>query len=164
MLDFLDATNALTVALAQGGDFVGGSNGGIAKNKISRKAMNSFFCRVDRPFQFVGAINEDVNTYVSRGNRGDLFFTVGQASLTQAQTQKQSGGMTAEYLDKGTYVKSFHTVMIAPSCVKISEMGNKQKRIHHNVLWRYAVPKILNEKWKSEVIAFGDGQTTQGDK
>ena len=25
--------------------------------------MNSFFCRTDRPFKFLGSINEDVNAY-----------------------------------------------------------------------------------------------------
>lgn len=34
MLDFLYQTDALTVALAQGGDFIGGVNGGIFKKGI----------------------------------------------------------------------------------------------------------------------------------
>ena len=56
--------------------------------------------------------------------------------------------MTDVYLDSGTFLKSFYTVMIAPSCVKLSMMGDKHLRIHHNVNWECAVPKILNEKWK----------------
>lgn len=148
MLNFLDVSGALTVAMAQGGDFIGGKDGGFFQKKIARKAMNSFFCRTDRPFKFIGAINEDTNAYTSLGNKGKLFFTITDISLTQAQTQKNSGGLTDAYLDSGTYVKSFYTVMLCPSCAKISEMGNKYKRIHHQIQWRYAVPKILNEKWK----------------
>ena len=35
-----------------------------------------FFCKTDRPFKFVGRMNDDVNTYVSLGDKGNLFFTV----------------------------------------------------------------------------------------
>lgn len=148
ILDFLDVSGALTVAMAQGGDFIGGKDGGFFWKKIARKAMNSFFCRTDRPFKFMGAINEDTNAYTVLGNRGKLFFTITNISLTQGQTQKNAGGLTEAYLDSGTYVKSFYTVMLCPSCVKIKEMGNKHKRVHHMIQWRYAVPKIINEKWK----------------
>ena len=148
MIDFLDECGALTVALAQGGDFIGGKDNPRYYQKVLRKAMNTFFCDVEKPFQFVGRINEDVNTYVSLGSKGKLLFTVTDAAITQKTTQKNSGGMTDVYLDSGTFLKSFYTVMIAPSCVKLSMMGDKHLRIHHNVNWECAVPKILNEKWK----------------
>jgi hypothetical protein len=35
-------------------------------------------------------------------------------------------------------------VMWAPSCVRIAEMG-RYRRIHHQVLWNKAVPKIVRE-------------------
>lgn len=148
VLDFLDSSGALSVAMAQGGDFIGGANGTFYGKKIARKAMNSFFCRTDRPYKFMGALNEDANAYTVLGNRGKLFFTITNISLTQGQTQKNPGGLTDAYLDSGTYIKSFYTVMLCPSCVKVKEMGYKHKRMHHMIKWRYAVPKILNEKWK----------------
>lgn len=147
-LDFLDASGALTVAMAQGGDYIGGASGGVSQKKLLRKAMNSFFCRVDRPFRYMGAINEDTNAYTVLGNRGKLFFTVTDVSLVQTQTQAQKGGLTEAYLDTGTYVKSFYTVMLCPSCAKVSEMGSKHRRVHHKVLWRNAVPKILSERYR----------------
>ncbi len=150
ILDFLDVSGALTVAMAQGGDFIGGKDGGFYGKKIARKAMNSFFCRTDRPFKFMGAINEDTNAYTVLGNRGKLFFTITNISLTQGQTQKNAGGLTEAYLDSGTYIKSFYTVMLCPSSVKIKEMGNKYKRIHHAIKWKYTVPKIISYKWKKE--------------
>lgn len=148
VLDFLDVSGALTVAMSQGGDFIGGKDGGFYKKKIARKAMNSFFCRTDRPFKFMGAINEDTNAYTVLGNRGKLFFTITNISLTQGKTQKNAGGLTEAYLDSGTYVKSFYTVMLCPSCVKVKEMGTRHKRMHHMIQWRYAVPKIISDKWK----------------
>lgn len=148
MLAYYESISALSIAMAQGGDFLG-DNGGHAA-WVKRKAMNSFICSVDRPFSFMGRINEDVNTYTNLGRRGELFMTVGAVQLGQKQTQKNSGGMTELYLDSGTYVKSFYSVMYAPSCVKIALMGASHKRIHHQVTWNNAAVKILHEKHRKK--------------
>lgn len=150
MLQFLDDTKAHTVALSQTGDFIGGMGSRVYKEKLSRKAMNSFFCTTDRPFKFIGRINEDVNTYVSEGSKGKLMFTIADASLDQTQTQSNSGGMTELYLDAGTYVKSFFTIITNPSSVVIYEMGGVHKRIHHLIDWNKAVPKIISSDFRKE--------------
>ena len=62
MVDFLIESKALTVAIGQGVDYIGGADGGFWYKGLARKAMNTFFCSTDSPFQFVGRINEDVNT------------------------------------------------------------------------------------------------------
>ena len=134
--------------MAQGGDFIGGASSGTFKKGILRKAMNSFVCSVDRPFRFVWRINEDVNTYTLLGSRGKLLFTLTNVSLVQTQTQHNKGGMTGTYLDSGTYVKSFYTVIYMPSCVTVRIMGDKHKRIHHNISWNNCVPCIIDEKYK----------------
>ena len=152
MLDFYSKTNILTLAMAQTGDLIGGENCSVIKahreGRMTRKAMNSFFCSADRPFKFMGRINEDVNAYVELGKRGYLFFTFAPIVLQQVETQANSGGLTDIYLDLGTYVKSFYTVMYNPSCVRVKEMGARHKRLHHLVKWNNAVPLILNEKYK----------------
>jgi hypothetical protein len=148
MIDFLNASGAVTVAFAQGGDFIGGVNSGTFYKGLLRKAMNTFFCDVEKPFQFVGRINEDVNTYTLLGNRGELLFTVTNANITQLQTQSNGGGMTDVYLDSGTFLKSFYSVIFSPQAVKISTMGAKHMRLHHKVNWNACAPKILNEKWR----------------
>ena len=147
-LDFLDTSGALTVAWAQTGDFIGGMGSRVYKERLTRKAMNSFFCRVDRKFDFIGRINEDVNTYTWRGTRGELFFTIADMSLNQQDSQQNSGGMTELYLNAGTYVKSFYSVIVAPSCVKIAEMGCGHRRIHHLVDWETCTPKIISSRFK----------------
>lgn len=148
MIKFLDNSKALSICFAQGGDFIGGINSGIWKKQLSRKAMNSFLVNTDRLFSFYGRINEDVNTYTMLGNRGELFFTIADIALEQTQTQSNEGGMTDIYLDSGTYVKSFYSVICSPQAVKIGLMGNTQMRMHHKVNWNYCTPKILNEKYK----------------
>ena len=147
-INFLYDTNALTVAFAQGGDFIGGANNDLMKNNLKRKAMNSFFIRTDRPFEFIGTINEDVNTYTSLGSKGELFLTFRDVSLTQTETQSNKGGMTGVYLESGTYLKSFYTVICSPSFTTIQKMGNKNMRLHHNIKWNNAVPQIVDEKYK----------------
>lgn len=146
MIAFLDASGARTVAMAQGGDLVGGVRSSRWEQQLLRKAMNSFVCKVDDPINFVGRINEDVNTYVTGGMRGELFFTTLKVMLHQEQTQKVKGGMTENYLDGGTYVKTFYSVVYAPSCVKVASMGVSNKRCHHYVNWNACCPKIINEK------------------
>lgn len=148
MLEFLDTSNALTVAFCQGGDFIGGLGGGVFRKGLARKVMNTFFCRTDRPFKFAGSTNEDVVMYTTLGSVGELMFSVTNTCINQGQTQKNAGGLTEEYLDSGTFVKSFYSVMAMPSAVKVGAMGAGHARIHHRISWNNCVPMILNEKWK----------------
>ena len=142
--DFLYTSDAATVAMAQNGDFIGGAQSTPVRERVLRKAMNSFFCMTERPFRFMGRINEDVNAYVSQGAVGKLFMTACDASLHQGTTQQNAGGLTDSYLEHGTYVKSFYSVMIAPSCVRVRAMGDRFYRMHHAIDWRHAVPKIVS--------------------
>lgn len=149
MLEFYINTPITTVAMAQGGDFIGGKNSGLSDAiKTKRKAMNTFICSTDRPFDFVGRINEDVNSYVTHGKRGLIFLTITNLSMNQTTTQSNKGGMTDIYEESGTYYKSFYSVMYEPSCVKIATMGSRNRRIHHRISWNNAVPKILAETVK----------------
>jgi hypothetical protein len=151
-IDFLTESGAHSMAFAQGGDFMGGAESNPVKmarqGNFMRKLMNSFLFCVERPISFVGRMNDDVNTYVTRGMRGELFVTTPKLRLWQAETQAQSGGLTEMYLDAGTYVKSFYTVIYAPSCTTLGEMGRTNKRIHHRISWRNAAPKIVDEKYR----------------
>ncbi len=146
-VQFLTLEGVATIALAQGGDHIGGFDGRI---RLKRKAMNSFFCDVEKPFDFVGRLNDDVNTYVVHGHRGELLFTLTNVQLDQKDTQSNPGGLTEAYLDFGTYVKSFYTVMYAPHCATITSMGVNHKRLHHRIDWNAAVPCILAEHHKKE--------------
>lgn len=145
LVNFLENTPILSVAFSQGGDHIGGYDD---NKKIKRKAMNSFVCATDRPFRFLGKLNEDVNTYIHHGNLGGIFFTIMNIQLTQVATQQNSGGMTTAYLDAGTYIKSFYTVMFNPSAVSVKIMGTTNKRLHHSIDWDLAVPCIIREDHK----------------
>jgi len=149
MLDFFKEVDAKSITMAQGGDFIGGKQNGISSSiNQRRKAMNTFICSTDRAFKFVGRVNEDVNTYVWFQSLGNLFLTFPLVAIQQKQTQKNKGGMTELYLDSGTYIKSFYTVMFSPSCVKVKMMGIKNPRLHHSIDWDSSVPAIISERHK----------------
>lgn len=148
MIEFLDTSGALSVAMSQIGDFIGGAGSKVFKERLTRKCMNSFICRTDRPFDFIGRINEDVNTYVYQASIGNLMFTIADVSLNQLSTQQNKGGMTTAYLDNGTYIKSFYSIITNPSSVKISTIGVTQHRYHHLVLWENCAPKIISDKFR----------------
>jgi hypothetical protein len=143
-LEFYRNTDIKSIAFSQGGDHIGG----FKFTKMIRKCMNSFICSTDRPFQFVGAMNEDVNTYTTLGTRGHLFFTFTSVQLTQKQTQTQAGGITDMYLRYGTYCKAFTTVMMHPSGVKVSIMHSSNSRIHHLITWKHTTPMIISSNYK----------------
>ncbi len=149
LVKFLESTPFASVAMSQGGDWIGGGAG--AKDiSAKRKVMNTFVCLTDRPFQFTGRINEDTTTYTCDQRRGLSFLTIMGAQVNQRTTQAEAGGMTGLYLDHGTYVKTFYSVMYAPSCVRVASLhdpkyGGGHKRIHHRVDWAATAPMILRE-------------------
>ena len=149
-LEFYKNSNFLSIAFAQGGDFIGGESCQLLSRYLyaSRKCMNSFFCSTKRRFWFVGQLNEDVNTYITLGAKGNLFLTIPFVGLEQKETQKTKGGMTDAYLKYGTYVKSFTTTMMQPSSVFVAMMGFTEKRLHHRIKMINTTPMIINEKHK----------------
>ena len=128
----------------QDGDFIGGTNSFDDIGR-KRKIMNGYFFKTDRPIRFMGSINEDLNASVYEGQRGKVFFTINDVSIHQLITQSNAGGLTEAYLDEGTYLKSFYSVIVAPNCVRVSSMGSKDLRIHHKVCWNKCCPKIIRE-------------------
>lgn len=151
MLEYFEAAPFTALAMAQNGDFIGGALG-TAWRKPLRKAMNSFVCSTDRPFEFFGRINEDVNTYTNAASRGALFLTLTAVALQQKATQANAGGMTELYLSSGTYVKSFYSVMYQPSSVVVYVMPTDNPRLHHLIRWRDTVPMILSEQHRKPQV------------
>jgi len=149
-LRLLEATGADSVALAQGGDYIGGPAG--IKSWVHRKVMNSFFCTTAKRFWFCSKLNDDVSTYCEGNRRGMLFLTTKLAHLHQQATQQREGGLTSLYLTMGTYTKSFYSVMYCPSAVRVSMLvdgqSGIQSRIHHKVSWRHCAPQILPASYR----------------
>ena len=156
MCDFVDESGVKTIAMSQGGDYIGGPSSDFASHVGSkvgtkRKAMNSFVCRTDNRIDWVARMNDDVTTYAINGTRGDIFLTANQVGLDQGQTQQNSGGLTEMYLAFGTYVKSFYTVMFHPSGCRVQMMNSRSNpRLHHQITWAQTAPKILPESLRKK--------------
>ena len=56
------------------------------------------------PMVVITDVNDDVNTYLTLGHKGNLLCTAGEISVVQAETQQQSGGLTDMYKENGTYM------------------------------------------------------------
>lgn len=145
-VEYLINSPLLALAFSQGGDHIGGYD--PTRRNYKRKCMNSWFCRSDTPFSFFGVMNDDVNAYLRNGYLGDIFLTYMPFQLDQADTQKGSGGMVEAYINSGTYVKSFYSVMLNPAVVKIKLMGVDHPRLHHSIAWKNLTPCIINETYK----------------
>lgn len=149
MFAFYKSTSALSICFAQTGDFIGGVDNGKGVYRFAkRKCMNSFFCSTERPFQFVGSINEDVNTYTTLAGKGGLFLTIPVFAINQKDSQTQKSGMSDIYKLQGTYIKSFTTVLMQPSNVSVSMMNANHKRIHHSISWKNTTPMIIRQVHK----------------
>jgi len=153
LLNYYKTIPAKCIAMQQSGDFFGGKKSGNITNEnrarnIMRKTMNSLFCSVDRPVKWIGRLNDDVNTYVEAGRRGDIFLNTSMLALQQPVTQKVAGGHSEIYKSMGTFVKSFYSIMYAPSCVSIAMLNSSHSRLHHQVSYNHAVPCIIQQKWK----------------
>lgn len=149
-IDFMRESGVDTICFAQGGDYIGGTDNQKVKDgfKHSRKMMNWYFFDVDKPIEFKGTINEDLTSSITHGVTGSVILTSYMNSITQKETQSNAGGLTDIYLELGTYVKSFYSVIAAPSCVKVAAMGVSSLRLHHEITWKNAVPKIIRQEQK----------------
>jgi len=149
MIRFVEGTDTQGFSVSLGGDRIGGVKNqrfGEGKLVLQRKPMGLWLVATDRPFPFIGRMNDDVNTYMTLGNRGGLFFTYSGLQIDNPPTQTQSGGMTDIYLARGTYQKTFYTVMMGPSYTTIRTMGLSSRRVHHNIKWNHALPMIVPER------------------
>ena len=152
---YVDALKSMTqvtsIAFAQGGDLIGGKDNPFftrATDSRKRKLMNCYFRDVERDYTFYGRGNDDVNQYIVNGKLGKVFLTHPFLIMVQLLTQSNSGGLTDFYMEYGTYVKSFYTIMFQPTAMTIKTMGRKNLRIHHATSWKHAVPCIIPERYK----------------
>ena len=146
-LELLKSTPITWLSFGLSSDYIGGVENDRFQSGMFRKTMGSFFMKAEDKVKFSMRMNDDITTCVLNGMRGKLFYTISSIMVITPATQHMGGGMTDIYKLNGTYRKSFYSVMCCPSCVKVSAMGIKDFRIHHEIKWNNAVPKLLNERW-----------------
>jgi len=147
LVEYYKSIDCASLAIAQGGDFIGGAGNDIHESiNRRRKAMNFWVLSTKRKYKYISRMNDDVSTYVVLGNRGLLFLTFPLIAVQQHETQTNKGGLSDMYDKFGTYVKSFYTVMYHPSSVKVEIMRSHiHERLHHSIDWDTTVPCIISE-------------------
>lgn len=144
MCRFLKLKQIYCVAFGVQGDFIGGIHGKY-KNGLYRNARNSFFCKTEQPFEFLGRINEDVTTPAYNNMLGRLFFTTLDVCVTLYDHEKNSGGSTDQYKEVNTYWNYFYPVLWCPSAIYIKEA--RGEFIKH-IRWKNLLPQIVSSRWK----------------
>lgn len=151
MAEYLISTPITDLSFGLSSYYTGGlQNPNLSKGLIP-KTMGSFMLKASDPVKFKMHMNDDIATSSHAWTQGRMFFSVMACQVQTPETQSQSGGMTDIYKDNGTYRKSFYSVMLGPSYVKIGQQGRKYFRVHHNIAWGNCCPKILEEKWKKSM-------------
>lgn len=146
MVEYMKETPITSLSFALSAYNMGGVDGSI-KEGMTRKTMTTFLMRADDLQYFHMRMNDDITTSLINGMRGKLYYSYLPIEVEGDKTQVKAGGMTDIYQKNGTYRKSFYSVMCCPSCVKVSTMGITEYRIHHEISWNNAVPKLLSERW-----------------
>ena len=146
MVEYMKETPIMSLSFALSAYNMGGVDGSI-KEGMTRKTMTTFLMRADDVQYFHMRMNDDITTSLINGMRGKLYYSYLPIEVEVDKTQVKAGGMTDIYKKNGTYRKSFYSVMCCPSCVKVSAMGITEYRIHHEISWNNAVPKLLSERW-----------------
>lgn len=150
VLDYMDSTPFVALSFGLAIYYVGGVNNLQWKKKLIPKSMTTFLMRANKKHYFHMRMNDDITTGAFANMRGMMFYTYLPIHCMTTETQCQDGGMTEIYRDNGTYRKSFYSVMVLPSCCKISKMGINDFRVHHEISWNNCVPKILNQQWRND--------------
>lgn len=144
MCKFMEPEAISCVAFAVAGDYIGGANGRY-RDGLYRNARNSFFCRTDRPFEFLGRINEDVTTPAVNNMLGRLFFTFMGVQVTLYDHEKNKGGSTEQYREVNLYWNYFYPVLYVPSAISVAY---GKTGFIKRVRWNNLLPQIINEKWR----------------
>lgn len=124
---------------------IGGVDGEFAKG-ITRRVRNTFFCKVDKPFEFKGRF-EDISTPAWYNSIGHIFMSITAVMISTLDKEKNHGGMAEMKNQNISYFERFYGVMWMPSAIKIRRMDGEGNH-KENVSWNNVVPKIISERWK----------------
>lgn len=151
MVELMKETPITSLSFVLSSYYLGGAENKNFDKGMIQKTMTTFLMRADDVQYFNMRMNDDITTSLINGMRGKLYYTYMPVMVYVDATQVQHGGMTEIYQKNGTYRKSFYSVMCCPSCVKVSAMGITEYRIHHEIKWNYAVPKLLSPRWSKHI-------------
>ena len=127
------------LSLAQHGEVVSGSQNFYNKSKFKLKAMNYWMCDTQKPVEYAGIMNDDVNAGILLNKFGN--FSIQYGGIIIQQAMQKTGGMKDIYAENSAmYQKAMFSVMLAPSFVKLAYLrhfsSNKEEKKEFIIIYK----------------------------
>ena len=133
------------VGIASDGSYIGGVDGRYQKGLDIGRANQFFIHQVSKQVEYKGISNEDEIAYSKYSELGKLFVEVMDISKSSPERGTNLGGLNEMYKSMNSYTINFYSIISRPDCIKLALKNDEYKLIKK---WEYAVPKILNERYK----------------
>jgi hypothetical protein len=127
--------------LSQTGDFIGGINSKLLRNKV----MNTTFVLTDFIYRGERAVQDnDTSQFVSIMNEGLFTGSLGDGVvLNQTQSATAKGGLTDLYNECKLLNKSLVCPIQYPSSIHAERQDKNGGRLHHHIKNKYLYPRLL---------------------
>lgn len=127
--------------LSQTGDFIGGTNKKLLRNKV----MNTFFMSGKYIYRGSrGVLDEDTSMFTNIMNEGLFTGSLGDGLvLQQTASATAKGGLTDIYNECKLLNKSLVSVIQFPSAIYAEKQKKNGGRLHHHIKARYLYPKLI---------------------
>jgi len=137
--------------ISQTGDFIGGENKKILRNKV----MNTTFVLTDYIYRGErGVQDNDTSQFVGIMNQGLFTGSLGDGLvLKQIQSAKQKGGLTDLYNECKLLNKSLVCPIQYPSAIHAEKQQKNGARLHHHVKSKFLYPRLIKST-KTDNIAW----------
>lgn len=130
--------------LPQTGDFIGGTNKKILRNKV----MNTTFVLTKYIYRGEsGYGDDDTSQFVNIMNNGLFTGSLGDGlALKQTPSATAKGGLTELYNEAKLLNKSLICPIQFPSAIFAEKQVKNGGRLHHNIKNKYLYPRIIKTK------------------
>ena len=130
--------------ISQTGDFIGGSNSKIIRNKV----MNTTFYNTKYIYRGEkGVQDDDTSQFVGIMNEGLFTGSIADGVVLQQTTSaKAKGGLTELYNECKLLNKSLIVPIQFPSCCYASKQKKNGGRLHHKIINKNLYPRIIKGK------------------
>ena len=147
--DFMTRQKIGLFGISQTGDFIGGNNKKLLRNKV----MNTTFVLTDYIYRGErGVQDNDTSMFVSIMNNGLFTGSLGDGLvLKQTASAKQKGGLTDLYNECKLLNKALICPIQYPSSIHAEKQEKNGGRLHHHIKIKYLYPKLIKTTKRSNV-------------
>lgn len=147
--DFMKKRKIGLFGISQTGDFIGGSNSKLLRNKV----MNTTFVNTNYIYRGErGVQDNDTSQFVNVMNEGFFTGSVGDGLvLQQTSSAKSKGGLTDLYNECKLLNKSLVCPIQFPSAIYAEKQNKNGGRLHHRITSKYLYPKLIKGTVRSNI-------------